>query len=103
MVRQVSKSSSRQNQGAPDLADVVAGIQTTNRLLAMLAVKGLDQPRAIALLASLGFPPRDIASSLGVTANAVSIALHRQRKATKDESSQAPADAQPQTEIDGIA
>lgn len=53
----------------------------TNRLLAMLAIKGIEQSKAIAFLDSVGLQPRQIAAAIGITANAVSVALHRMRKA----------------------
>ncbi len=51
-----------------------------NRLLAVMAVKGMEQPKAIAFLDSVGLEPKQIAAAIGVTRNAVSIALHRMRK-----------------------
>lgn len=56
-------------------------LRITNRLLALLATRDLPQPKAVALLDSVGFQPKHIASVLGVTPNAVRIALHRVRKA----------------------
>jgi DNA-directed RNA polymerase specialized sigma24 family protein len=73
--------------------------RTSNRLLAVLAIRGMEQPKAIALLDSLGFEPKQIAAAIGITPNAVSIALHRMRKATE------PQSAKPESResIDGIA
>jgi DNA-directed RNA polymerase specialized sigma24 family protein len=53
----------------------------TNRLLAVLAIKGMEQSKAIAFLDSVGLEPRQTAAAIGITRNAVSIALHRMRKA----------------------
>jgi len=53
----------------------------TNRLLAVMAIKGMEQPKAISFLDSVGLEPRQIAAAIGITRNAVSIALHRMRKA----------------------
>jgi len=58
-------------------------MRRTNRLLAGMAVKGMDQRQAIAFLMGAGFRAAEIASAIGITANAVSIALHRMRKADR--------------------
>lgn len=50
------------------------------RLLGLLVVKGESQPEKIRLLASASFTNSEIAEMLGVTANAVNVALHRIRK-----------------------
>jgi DNA-directed RNA polymerase specialized sigma24 family protein len=49
------------------------------RLLALLVVKGESQSDKIRLLASARFSNTEIAELLGVTGNAVNIALHRLR------------------------
>jgi DNA-directed RNA polymerase specialized sigma24 family protein len=49
------------------------------RLLALLAVKGEPQPDKIKALSAAGFRSTEIASLLGLTRNAVDIALHRIR------------------------
>lgn len=56
-------------------------LRTANRLLAILATRGMEQREAIALLHGLSFPPRAIAAALSITPNAVSIAVHRMKKA----------------------
>ncbi len=60
---------------------ILAEIRRTNHLLAVLAVKGMEQRQAIAFLDTAGFRPTDIATAMGITRNAVNIALHRLRKA----------------------
>ena len=60
---------------------MLAELQTTNRLLAILATRGMEQRDAIALLHGMSFPPRAIAAALSITPNAVSIAVHRMKKA----------------------
>lgn len=60
---------------------VLTELQTTNRLLAILAVRGMEQKDAITLLMGMSFPPRAIAAALSITPNAVSIAIHRMKKA----------------------
>ena len=49
-------------------------------LLALLLVKGESQPEKIRTLAAVGFQNTEIARLLGVTPNAVNLALHRIRK-----------------------
>lgn len=63
-----------------DSDPVVEELRVCNRLLAVMATRGMDQKLAIALLDGVGFQPRQIAIALGVTSNAVSITLHRLRK-----------------------
>jgi len=60
---------------------VLAELRTANRLLAILATRGMEQKEAIALLLGMSFTPRAIASALSITPNAVSIAIHRMKKA----------------------
>lgn len=48
-------------------------------LAALLLVKGESQPDKIRTLSAVGYSPAEIANLLGITANAVSIALHRLR------------------------
>ena len=49
------------------------------RLLALLVVKGESQAEKIHLLSGAGFANTEIAELLGLTANAVNVALHRLR------------------------
>ena len=49
-------------------------------LVALLLVKGDPQPDQIRTLAAAGFGNSEIASLLGLTRNAVAIALHRIRR-----------------------
>jgi DNA-directed RNA polymerase specialized sigma24 family protein len=73
------KKSDRDTVSANDR--VVAELQTANRLLAILATRGMEQRDAIALLNGMSFSPRAIAAALSITPNAVSIAIHRMKKA----------------------
>jgi DNA-directed RNA polymerase specialized sigma24 family protein len=59
---------------------LLAEVRRTNHLLAVLAVKGMEQRQAIAFLDTAGFRAGDIATAIGITRNAVNIALHRMRK-----------------------
>lgn len=72
------KNAERGDVSQDDL--VLAELRTANRLLAILATRGMEQREAIALLHGLSFPPRTIAAALSVTPNAVSIAIHRMKK-----------------------
>ena len=72
-----------------DLNDVVGQLRvsneelrTANRLLAILATRGMPQRQAIVLLAALGLQPKQIAQIIDITPNAVRVALHKVRKAT---------------------
>ena len=60
---------------------MIAEVRKSNHLLAVMATKDMPQPKAISFLESAGFDPKSIAAALGITPNAVSIALHRMRKA----------------------
>lgn len=61
-------------------AMLLAEARKSNHLLAVIATKDMNQARAIGFLDSVGLQPKDIAAVLGITSNAVSIALHRMRK-----------------------
>lgn len=50
-------------------------------LVALLLVKGESQPEKVRSLAAVGYTPSEISGLLGITANAVSITLHRLKKA----------------------
>jgi DNA-binding NarL/FixJ family response regulator len=50
------------------------------RLLTVLATKGMSQKDQVAVLASAGFQPKEIAELLNTTANTVSVTLHSLRK-----------------------
>jgi len=75
----VKKSAERDHDSVDDR--VVQELRTANRLLAILATRGMEQRDSIALLHGLSFPPRAIAAALSITPNAVSIALYRMKKA----------------------
>lgn len=55
------------------------GLERLSRLLALLLVKGESQAEKIQLLSVAGFGNKEIAELLSLTANAVSVALHRRR------------------------
>jgi DNA-directed RNA polymerase specialized sigma24 family protein len=69
----------RDNISVDDL--VLAELRTANRLLAILATRGMEQREAIALLYGMSFSPHAIAAALSITPNAVRIAIHRIKKA----------------------
>ena len=54
-------------------------LEKLTRLLALLVVKSESQPEKIKILASAGFTNVEIAEMLGLTGNAVNVALHRLR------------------------
>lgn len=54
-------------------------LEKLTRLLALLVIKGESQPEKIKMLAGAVFTNIEIAELLGVTGNAVNVALHRLR------------------------
>jgi DNA-directed RNA polymerase specialized sigma24 family protein len=74
-----NKNAERDDTSRDDL--ILAELRTANRLLAILATRGMEQKEAIALLLGMSFTPRAIAAALSITPNAVSIAIHRMKKA----------------------
>ena len=66
--------------GADDSNDTSKQLEKLTRLLALLVVKGESQGEKIKVLAGAGFTNTEIAQLLGLTANAVNVALHRLRK-----------------------
>ena len=57
----------------------VPNLDRITRLLALLVVKGESQGEKVRLLSGAGFANTEIAEMLGLTANAVNVALHRAR------------------------
>ena len=87
----VKKNAQRDEVPADD--PVLTELRTANRLLAILVTRGMEQRDAIALLHGMAFGPRAIAAALSITPNAVSIAIHRMKKAeqtTSEKTSGAP-------------
>jgi hypothetical protein len=66
-------------------ADLTEEIKKTNKLLALMATKDLQQPEKIKLLSQVGFGPKDIADLIGTSSNTVAVTLTRLRKAKKHE------------------
>ena len=98
----MATKNTRRDEVPPDDL-VLTELQTTNRLLAILATRGMEQKDAIALLLGMSFPPRAIAAALSITPNAVSVAIHRMKKAEQppsEKASRAPSDV-PEDEQDG--
>jgi DNA-directed RNA polymerase specialized sigma24 family protein len=80
MERPMVKKIAERNHDSVD-ERIVNELRTANRLLAILATRGMEQRDAIALLHGMSFSPRAIAAALSVTPNAVSVAIHRLKKA----------------------
>jgi len=96
-----TKNAQRDEVPADD--PVLTELRTTNRLLAILATRGMEQKDAIALLQGMSFPARAIAAALSMTPNAVSVAIHRMKKAEQppsEKEGRAPADV-PEVEQHG--
>jgi DNA-binding CsgD family transcriptional regulator len=55
-------------------------LRRLSNLVALLLVKGESQTEKIRTLAAAGYPPNEIASLLGTTANSVSVTLHKLRR-----------------------
>jgi len=62
---------------------LLAEMERTNRLLALLLVKGDTQKQAIEVLSSAGLRPAEIAETLGTTSGTVRTALAGIRKKVK--------------------
>jgi len=60
-------------------ADAAREIQRLTHVAALLLVKGESKSDKIRTLAAVGYPNSEIASLLGLTSNAVNVALHRLR------------------------
>lgn len=76
MAARQKQSRSRVNPGP---ADTGLDLTRLTNLVALLLVKGEDQNEKIRTLKAAGYAPNEIASFLGITANAVSVALHKMR------------------------
>lgn len=63
-----------------DTDRIISELRTSNRLLAIMACRGMQQKDAILLLEAAGFKPTQIASVLSISPNAVRISLHRMRR-----------------------
>ena len=63
-----------------DATHAKSNSERLTNLVALLVVKGEEQVNQIRILAAAGYSNTDIAALLGITANAVNIALHRLRK-----------------------
>jgi DNA-directed RNA polymerase specialized sigma24 family protein len=65
---------------ASEGSSILAELKTSNRLLAVLATRGMEQKDAILLLDAVGFQPSQIAGVLAISPNAVRVSLYRLRK-----------------------
>ena len=62
------------------LVQISKKLDVLTRLVALIAVKSLEENRQVEILSDAGFAPKDMAGILGTTSNAVSIRLHRIKK-----------------------
>ncbi len=62
-----------------NVTSVIPGSDRLTNLMALLVVKGEPQADQIRTLAAAGFGNSEIAGLLGLTSNAVNVALHRIR------------------------
>jgi hypothetical protein len=60
--------------------EVLVELRKMNKFLALIAMDGKGQPDKIEILDKLDFGPKEIAELIGITPNAVSVALHSIRK-----------------------
>jgi len=76
------RRSRRDASADPTVQDVGAGSDLTRltNLVALLLVKGEPQSEQIRTLAAAGYGNSEIAGLLGLTPNAVNVALHRLRR-----------------------
>lgn len=65
--------------GAETPNDNSKQLEKLTRLLALLVIKGESQSEKIKMLAGAGFTNVEVAELLGLTSNAVNVALHRLR------------------------
>ena len=73
-----------------ETADIIAELQKISRLMAVTALRDLNQRERIELLGTAGFQPKEIADLLNTTPNTVSVELSkiRRRKASARRSKQ---------------
>lgn len=69
----------RKTKGEPTSPDLAAEIHRLTNVAALLLVKGESQGEKIRTLASVGYTNVEIGTLLGLTPNAVAVALHRLR------------------------
>jgi DNA-directed RNA polymerase specialized sigma24 family protein len=74
-VRKRSSRTASTESAAPGV-----GLERLINLAALLLVKGEPKPEQIRVLAAAGFGNSEIAALLGLTPNAVNVALHRSRR-----------------------
>jgi hypothetical protein len=75
---------------------MLAELQRTNQLLAILVIRGIDNGEAATLLKRVGYTMRESGQLLGLTTNAVNLALRRtkagSRKRKRSTQHKAPSD-----------
>jgi DNA-binding NarL/FixJ family response regulator len=74
MASQKRKAESTSDQPVP------SGLSRLTNLIALLLIKGEPQPDQVSALVRAGFSNTEIAGLLGMTPNAVNVAVHRLRR-----------------------
>jgi hypothetical protein len=75
-----ARRTSRQRTVAEPVTPRDVGLERLTNLVALLVVKGEPPPEQLRILAAAGYGNSEIAHLLGLTPNAVNVALHRLRK-----------------------
>lgn len=57
-----------------------------DRILALIAIEGVEEPEKVKRLSAMGLDHQTIASVTGLSPNAVAVRLHRMRKARGERS-----------------
>lgn len=60
--------------------EILSEIRRTNKLLALIATQGRTQAEKIIVLSQLGLTPKEISDIVGVSANLVSVTIHKEKK-----------------------
>lgn len=63
--------------------EMLSELQRMSQLLALVAIRGVDEAGAIVLLSRAGFGNGEIGRLLGLTTNAVKLRVRRQRRTSR--------------------
>jgi DNA-binding NarL/FixJ family response regulator len=78
--KKAKRANRRQASTSDDEITLNRQLERLGRMLALLLVKGEPQPQKIRTLSAAGFTNAQIAELLGITANAVTVSLYKQRR-----------------------